>query len=244
LAASQGDTQDQDVPQTQSLGANIEDVLSFMIGMVGAAQYARLADCIKFWEAHPLVVATACTGTDVAMMVLSKLAKLLAKELGGIGNISGKDRELRVQYVFACEIAGTKRAWADAMASLCGWPRPVYQFKDVARLGDEDAVDVATGGLITLPGCHLFIAGFECDNVSRLNNKRLMSCIQDASGTTGTTFRGVLSYASHKRPMAMLLENVRGLGRPCSTHALLLHSFWRVCFRSAHWQPLAHAATP
>ena len=84
----------------------------------------------------------------------------------------------------------------------------------------EDAVDLAnnrwvglnhrTDKKMAIKPVLLNFAGFECDSISAMNNKRKLftTCVADGEGKTGRTAQATLSYTVTHRPLISLWENV------------------------------------
>lgn len=190
----------------------LETSMRYMVGMLGAAQYGRLAQVVEYWAKNPLSFATGCTGSDVGSLVLAKWAKVLATEFGHAA--SG----LKIHYRFSCEINATKRRFAEDMVdAIPDFPKPAHIFENIERLHFEQNVCVRSGNMVNTPrNVDFFSAGFECDTVSKMNTKsstrESSTCITTRTGAAGTTWGGTIAYVKEVLPLLVCLENVRNLG--------------------------------
>ena len=117
---------------------------------------------------------------------------------------------LPFKHIFAAEIHAEK---ARFIRDVCGGN---VIFKDICDLGNARAVTWFSG-MAAVVTAHVFIAGFSCRNMSRLNKKRKHSdnYLRDFMGTSGVTFRGVTQYLRAHMPRVAILENVKGIqGQP------------------------------
>lgn len=119
-------------------------------------------------------VGSACSGSDLCWPILRRI---FAKAAG----------DMPMRHIFSCECNKVKQAWIAR-----NW-NPDHIFQDISELASDAAHCIKTGRRERVVGTTLFLAGFSCRSVSRLNSsrKRFASCIRDQSGSTGTTFSGL-----------------------------------------------------
>ena len=144
-------------------------------------------------------VGSACSGTDIAMVVLSALLAIFASSMGGL--------EVQVNHTCACEKDEAKRRFL--MANF----NPLYLFSNVSDLSSRAATNVINGARVYIPYVSLFTAGFSCKSRSSLNcnSPRNVNCVQrgDMSEETTFTFMHIYYYVRRVRPRIVILENVK-----------------------------------
>jgi hypothetical protein len=109
-------------------------------------------------------VATACSGTDLAIPVLRMAA-----------SVAGCN--VRFQHIYSCEVDKIAQRWIMNYVR----PAPLVLFRDLSDIAaDCESLDVISGGpvgsLVDVP-MDIFIAGFECKNISGLNAQRSKQCL-------------------------------------------------------------------
>ena len=134
-----------------------------------------------------LTLATACSGTDSPV--------IWAHRMG-------------MRHVFSCEFSEKKQEWI-----MQNFPELEFLFKDIKTLKDKEAVNEVDGLRSRVAAADVFITGFVCKSVSTENNNRhtYSNCIEEASGETGETFSGMMSYIKKHKPMVVIAENVKGI---------------------------------
>eukprot|EP00490_Sorites_sp_Unknown_P017646 CAMPEP_0114659822 /NCGR_PEP_ID=MMETSP0191-20121206/18606_1 /TAXON_ID=126664 /ORGANISM="Sorites sp." /LENGTH=382 /DNA_ID=CAMNT_0001886177 /DNA_START=47 /DNA_END=1195 /DNA_ORIENTATION=- len=137
--------------------------------------------------AEDLTVATACSGTDSPLV--------LAKYWG-------------LKGLFSCEFDDLKQKWI-----LQNFPDTKRLFSDIKTLKRNEVFNIVTQSKESVPSANIFITGFVCKSVSTENNERktYKNCIDDATGETGETFSGMMSYVRKHCPMVVIAENVKGI---------------------------------
>ena len=80
------------------------------------------------------------------------------------------------------------------------------------ELNGTEAMNYVTNQNVMIPAVDIIIAGFVCKSVSTENNERdkYKNCINEACGTTGETFDGVLGYVNKYKPSMVVCENEKG----------------------------------
>ena len=63
---------------------------------------------------------------------------------------------------------------------------------------------------IPVEGPQIVHCGFSCKSLSasNANKSQFTSCLQNATGSTGSTFHGLLNYTSFAEPPVLIMENV------------------------------------
>ena len=154
------------------------------------------AGAIAKWTSFE--IATAFSGSDVVVLVLFALAAHWAFLFG---------TQVRVEHVFSCEASPEVREFIASTSS------PGALFQNADSLGRASAP--ATDGERVVSTADLFVAGFVCKSLSKLNVNRSsnVGCVQSGTGTTGESFQHVADYVFNHRPGAVVLENLPDTGQ-------------------------------
>ena len=161
---------------------------------------------------------TGCSGTDCCSLGISGLLQALDRL--GISRLAGK---LHCKHVASAESDLRKHPLMLAIQDLSGHSAG-HLYDDIAHLSDEtphyDYIQKELSSSNEL--VKLFIAGFSCVVVSRLNpNQQSASsrtCILNETGETGSTFSGVRAFHRARRNAGLcgaILENVPALRDNC-----------------------------
>jgi site-specific DNA-cytosine methylase len=215
--AADADSSDNDTPvvkkKTKSTPPDTSDlppihkVPAMFADLVGRIpQIKEVAERIK---GRKLRVATMCSGTESPLLALELICGAIMDQY---------DVALNVEHVFSCEIEPFKQAYIERNF------HPPILFRDVCELGETHAYVLADivvyciksltthlrttayGALAPVPGdVDLLVAGTSCVDYSNLNNVKQDI---DASGESGRTFRGMMSWVKNHRPPLVILENV------------------------------------
>ena len=165
-----------------------------------------IKDVAEHVSGRKIRVATMCSGTESPLLALELIQKSILDQHGITFDI---------EHVFSCEIEPFKQAYIERNF------HPPILFRDVCELGDGEAYVIsiypfsfskpsyrhtAYGALAPVPGdVDMLIAGTSCVDYSNLNNQKQDI---DASGESGRTFRGMMSWVKQHRPPLVILENV------------------------------------
>ena len=175
-------------------------ILSLQYGKLAPNQLLKLRERLEaIHDAHPmgLTVGTGCSGSEVIMLVLSKLADVWRSTFG----IS-----ITFRHLFSIESVHWKRQW------IMKHFRPELLFTDITCVHGSDSLhDAISGELKPLPACHFFFCGIECDSISGLNGQADPGYIQAGHGKSGETASGCFEYIRKRRPLLWMVENVRAL---------------------------------
>ena len=175
-------------------------ILSLQYGKLTPNQLLKLRERLEaIHDAHPmgLTVGTGCSGSEVIMLVLGKLADVWRSTFG----IS-----ITFRHLLSIESVHWKRQW------ITKHFRPELLFTDITCVhGSESLQDAISGELKPLPACHLFFCGIECDSISGLNGQADPGCIQAGRGKSGETASGCFEYIRKRRPLLWMVENVKAL---------------------------------
>ena len=142
-----------------------------------------------------LAVGTVCSGTDMPVFILN-LLKTFWKESYGVN--------LKIRHRFACERSKVVQEF------ILRHHNPQYLFEDICALGGETAADVRTGTHQQVPSVDVCVGGTECDNYSSLNfftKSDSSGMAATASGKSGSTLVGFMSYIREHRPGLVVWEN-------------------------------------
>ena len=157
-----------------------------------------------------LPYATGCTGTDCSALGMVALNQALC-DLG----VSAHIGQCSFQNLACAESDVKKHGFMEQIQMLAS-SKAQQLFEDINDLSDDNASDLYQKMPFT--GCaKLFIAGFSCIVLSRLNihhsSDKSRDCINTGYGQTGRTFQGVRSFL-HKfrdKTLGSILENVVAL---------------------------------
>ena len=153
-------------------------------------------------ESKVLRVNTMCAGSESPLLNLQSLQKVI--------NIRGGTVKFR--HGFSSEFNEDK-----VKVIIKAFPQISKIFKDVTQLWQAYQTNLLTGQEEEVDDCDLNIAGFPCQDASRLNphSSSLKNCSSVAEGSlrTGSVFHGICSYLQGpgKSCKMLMLENVEGL---------------------------------
>ena len=153
-------------------------------------------------ESKVLRVNTMCAGSESPLLNLQSLQKVI--------NIRGGTVKFR--HGFSSEFNEDK-----VKVIIKAFPQISKIFKDVTQLWQAYQTNLLTGQEDEVDDCDLNIAGFPCQDASRLNphSSSLKNCSSVAEGSlrTGSVFHGICSYLQGpgKSCKMLMLENVEGL---------------------------------
>lgn len=169
-----------------------------------------------------------CSGSEGPAWVVSALNQLFEE----------KGSNFRLEHAFSCELAPEKRKWVHAasllaepayskvVARLEGKPEPKLDaesllkaldapcvFFDIQEMGAAQADCWEHGpGKCTVPSVDLLIVGTSCKDMSRANatsaRQELVLQAERSKGGSAQTFKGLMHYVEHHRPLMILFENV------------------------------------
>ena len=135
-----------------------------------------------------LTIGTLFTGCEILFLVAQYVLRLLQAQVGG-----------------------SNRAVLKWIVEKDAWKREFVQKRHAPGLGFDDVIELSksgwqgtdcfTGEKATLTKTDLFVAGFECDTVSRLSHtKDCGACMEMKEGKTGTTGRA--TYCASRSPVS------------------------------------------
>ena len=141
----------------------------------------RLEQLAKSWGLQPgidrvVTVGTVCSGSELYMLSLEPLAKVLSATIGC---------RVSFRHMWACELNPKKRAWI--RKHFC----PEYLFADLKDVAEGKARDELTGRLVpNVPPVDVLISGFSCKDASRLNvhHTSRLDAVEKGTFSTGSTF--------------------------------------------------------
>ena len=161
--------------------------------------------------------ATICSGTDAPALCITGMARAMRERW------SHAVRPARQEY--ACERSPEKRAFLSTMCGgSCG-----RLFGEVSELLAPEARDhlqdargdqATAGGRALVPQPQGIIAGFPCQDASRLNShyrqggRSNRECVAQGSKRTGGVFQSILQVLEQHNISWCILENVRTLASP------------------------------
>ncbi|CBY02282.1 hypothetical protein LEMA_P010690.1 [Plenodomus lingam JN3] len=153
-----------------------------------------LGEALKNLGPTPIKVGTMCSGTESPLLALHEISKALEEAGNPVP---------RFQHEFSAEIEPVKQGYIERNF------QPKILFRDVRDFIPESTTTATTayGAEVEIPtDIHIFVAGFVCKDLSRLNNKN--KGLEDG-GESGDTWLAIYTYAKRFRPNVVLLENVR-----------------------------------
>lgn len=115
---------------------------------------------------------------------------------------------VKLEHAWACEADLGKAEWIAANFDV------PYIFLDVGELTSEHgAQEYLTGTKCHPPPVDGLVAGTSCRDASKLNIHQtdMREAIKNGSGTTGSTFAGLVAFATLAKPKFLILENVSQL---------------------------------
>lgn len=175
----------------------LEDWICEAIDRLGSSTKAELA----FYQEtfFDMGIATACSGSDSPVLVAQAFHNVCKTKFNSPGSF---------QHVFSCECETSKIEFIAEMFKDTGMQ---HLFMDAQHLcppadGDDDddaplmAVDVLCADETEVPDCSLFVAGFPCQDVSKLNPMALKNrfVVRDAEARTGKVFSYVKGFGKRQ----------------------------------------------
>ena len=143
-------------------------------------------------KANPLVLGTACSGTDAPALAMMLVQEQLEKR--GMGDL------FKHEHVFSCEKEPFKQSYLARNFDSILYP-------DIVKLVDDPPRDVY-GQEQPIPSFNLFVAGTSCKNFSMLRSSRRLD-IED-KGCSGETFLAACEFLFKEQPRYAIFENVIG----------------------------------
>lgn len=141
-------------------------------------------------QSNPLLLGTACSGTDAPALALMLVQEQLEKR--GMGNVFHHD------HLFSCEKEPFKQSYLARNFDSVLYP-------DIVKLCDDPPRDVY-GQEQPIPSFNMFVAGTSCKNFSMMmSNKRID--IED-KGCSGETFLAACELLFAQTPRYAIFENV------------------------------------
>ena len=188
----------------------MRDVMRHFLHQIAQSDdhFDKLANRMRNFWARPLLMATACSGTDAVVKLMSEWDGVM-RDLLGLKESKRSAMAPFFSQVFACESDDDKINFHSDQFGRLG-----VMFRDVRDLGNPmGASDVHTGIMTMIPWACLIIAGFSCKDASMQNARKrhYSDVIRTGARSTGSTWHGLLAYLDSVRPWAMLAENVEGL---------------------------------
>ena len=159
-----------------------------------------LAENLEVWtrsSAQEFIIGTGCSGSDIIVTVLQKMA-FYWKETHGVS--------LCIRHRMSVEVNQSCQAW------ILKHHSPDYLFGDMCQLSAASAFDFKSESMVPVPKVHFFAFGSECDNLSSLNqHTKTAGCIQQGTHKSGRTAHYAFEYVRKHRPHWALMENVMNL---------------------------------
>ena len=179
----------------------LQQRLSVIHGQMGHRQAMRLVSNLEVLatmsKERPLDIGTACSGSDMPVMVWRRLMSYAQDHF---------DVTIHWRHRFSCEINPSVQEW---IIKEC---RPQLLFDDICKLSDPMCHDVISKSQVPVPDVDIFIFGSECDNLSSANSStRDFGCIKAGEGKSGTTAAGGFDFVEKCRPLLVVVENVANL---------------------------------
>ena len=147
-------------------------------------------------DSTELSTGSACSGVDIYMHGLRGCLDEWASNYGA------EDLGVQLEHKFACDIACACQTFSDYQHN------PKVFVNDVKHLGSARVYNRLTKKMTVVPRVALFIAGFSCKCLSKMNSKRKTGSVKDEIGETGATFHNCFEYIKRNRPVMSIMENV------------------------------------
>jgi site-specific DNA-cytosine methylase len=153
----------------------------------------------QLYAGQPLTVGTACSGSDMVVVVLELLQKTFITEF---------DSRVSFDFLFACERDPKKQKFI-----LTQFPDLKFLMSSTKELTDAAAVNLKTGSRCIVPYVDIYVAGFSCVSRSRLNKNASQhrGCIASGTETSGVSFAEVWAYVGKVLPELVVFENLPDL---------------------------------
>lgn len=207
-------------PSTSFVENGMSQLEDFICEAIGRLDDATKAD-MHLAAQRCFQIGTACSGTDVAALVVKGFARAWSK-------ISGKHVDFN--HLFSCELDDKKRDFIHKMftgtSDACDVQLLLRNSADLICTDPNGYYDCLSGQSIRdgIPVCSDLMVGFPCQDVSRLNPSAESArwVIRDSGRRTGKVFSDVMEYCKHVLQdseakqvfRGLLLENVLGLLSP------------------------------
>jgi hypothetical protein len=190
----------------------------------------EIAALVKFVQAHPIDLATLCSGSECPVLAMEAISRAL--EVHG---------QFKVEHVMSSEKSAPKRDFIRAM-----FPDLKYLFGDLNELTrgpSKNYAELALDGKPTLmnpPDFTGLAAGFPCTDVSSMNPNAMHNrkTVEAKVGATGSAFAGICdllkdkveesadTYHDHIRRSQDKVYNGRNGLR---MHLPIMNNTWPVC---------------
>ncbi len=145
---------------------------------------------------NPLMLGTACSGTDAPALFLNILMEQMEKR--GLTKDNGKI--ISFEHTFSCEVEPFKQGYLARNFDSVLYP-------DICKLTDKPAPVDVYGQRTKLPAFNMFVAGTSCKNFSMLRSNRRID-IED-KGCSGETFLAACEVLFEENPEIAIFENVQ-----------------------------------
>lgn len=166
-----------------------------------------LAAHLRWEKRGEIRVATACSGTDVPLLVYAGLAEA-ARDILSV--------PLRIVHRFSCEKDSAKQRFLMLM-----YPTMPLLFSDASALGAESGHDELSHVKQTIPkDVNSFLVGWPCTDVSNMNKHARTQtnrcCVASGGLRTGGVFKSVIDFCCNHGSEVDFLgnENVPALATP------------------------------
>ena len=182
-----------ELKELKTAGDIAESTVKHCIAVLPADLMARLVENVG----QGVKLSTACSGSGMAEAYHILVHQVLKKE---------------AVVSFACEKTPNKREWYLRLIE----PRlakPECLFVDITELGSGTAKCAKHEQSCPVPvGQRLLVCGFSCKDLSKLSStlteEEKACALAKSSGTTSSTFRGLLEVTELTKPDAIIMEDV------------------------------------
>jgi site-specific DNA-cytosine methylase len=187
----------QQVTAQPQLHEVVEGMLSKLVSSMGEGsriQLLRNLPCLP----KPIRIGTACSGTDVAILGIQAIARIL----NGMFDV-----ELTCVHAWSCEVDEQKQRFLmDQFDLKC-------LFADLCSLSSSTAVNLKTNEQEAIPPVDVLVCGFSCKDLSTLKPMANSVGSRDTVlarvvGSSGSTLHGILGFAFAHHPQCIIMENV------------------------------------
>ena len=156
----------------------------------------------------PILYGAACSGMDAMQHWLPRLVKSLATIDDSFQELATAHPAKQVfKQLFLCESDAPK---INLLSNNDMLKDGVVAFKDITKLGAATATTWFSGVSKFFPWTSIFIGGFVCSTVSKLNKHHAKNkkCVKERKGRTSKTFWGTVAYIKAHMPRTLLLKSL------------------------------------
>ena len=181
----------------------LSSIASRMLDNLACGHDSVLKLTLAFLVSSPIIWGSACSGSECPHWCFAAIVCAVSSR--------SAHHSVSFDHEFSAELQAEKRRWIQSHFS------GRYLFPDIMDLSRARATCDLRGvvDMSLLRRLDIFLSGFSCKDVSRINTSGKHDgkdpLDSTSGGQTSTTFLGVLLMLQHRRPKALIVENVPGL---------------------------------